>query len=411
MDQKKQHTFTTPASSGVIKEHPSRYEVGGFRVQSRSLKIAQAYISRSNLRHNAALIKKLCPGGVKLCSVVKADAYGHDARLVVASLVEVSHCFAVSTIEEAEQIFPHASARPILVTCPLFAGMDVRLISLAQNRGFQCTFGSPEAWQYVEPLLDSSLPPLNVQVNIDTGMGRIGCSGKEALHLIQSLEQSEKAHLAGVYTHYATADEDDLEYTYRQLQNFKDFLLQCRLHQNNSVIKHTCNTSAALRVRGAHFDMVRCGIGLYGYSNFARQMSPKPIDLRPVLRLEAPLVHIKKIKAGQSCGYGRAFTAIKDKIIGVVPIGYADGLLRNLSDRAVMRCGQVVLPVIGRISMDFTILDLSELESPHEGMCITVIDDKPESPCHASAIAQLAETIPYEILTAIGNRVKRELVD
>jgi alanine racemase len=376
----------------------------------------RAYINRNNLRHNATVLKNRCGAGTKLCVEVKADAYGHHARLVVPCLVNLADMFAVASVEEAEEIYPllqnlrDRQDKPILLHRPLFAGMDVRQIELAQARGFHCTVCSREGLRYVTEQLDGSLPALNVHLQIDTGMGRLGCPHQDAPELLQLIKQDKKFYLRGVYTHFAAADEDDLSFTHEQLALFRNFLTDSGLDRRNDILKHSANTSATLRVPRAHFDMVRCGIGIYGYRDFMKGTT-EPVDLLPVLRLEATLVQVKNLKAGHSCGYGRAFIAPRDMVVGIVSVGYNDGLLRSLSNRTVFRYGKLYLPVIGRVSMDLTIIDLSLVSDPVEGMKVIVIDDQPDSLCNAAALAEQADTIPNEILTSIGNRVKRELVE
>lgn len=378
----------------------------------------RAYINRDNLRHNAAVLKNRCGAGAKLCVEVKADAYGHRAKLVVPCLVDLADMFAVASFEEAEEIYPllqnlrdrqDRRDKPVLVHRPLFAGMDVRQIELAQARGFHCTVCSRDGLRYVAEQLDNSLPALNVHLQIDTGMGRLGCPCQDALMLLRLIGQDKKFCLKGVYTHFASADEDDLSFTHEQLDLFQKFLADSGLDQRSDILKHTANTSATLRVPQAHFDMVRCGIGIYGYRDFMKD-DTEPVNLLPALRIEATLIQIKNIKAGHSCGYGRAFIAPRDMAIGIVSVGYNDGLFRNLSNRTVFRYGELYLPVIGRVSMDLTIIDLSLVPDPAEGMKVVVIDDQPDSLCNAAALARQADTIPNEILTSVGNRVKRELI-
>ena len=343
--------------------------------------------------------------------MVKANGYGHEARSVVASLD--GHCadsFAVSSIEEAEQIYPFVSGRTILTTCPIFSGIDCQLIKLAQIRGFHCTVCSPEALRYLGECLDEYPRPLKLHLKVDTGMGRLGCLNGQAEQILQMISQNKKLQLVGIYTHLATADDNDMEYTSRQLEIFDNLLVATGLDSDPTVIKHGCNTSATLRLAHKHYDMVRCGIGLYGYTDASEGLA-KELGLLPAMKVRAPVVQVKTLRKGQSCGYGRTFVAENDMAIGIVPAGYADGLRRYLSNHACMRAEGKDVPIIGRISMDLTIVDLSNLENPHEGMILTVIDDSYESPCNAAALAKKANTIAYEILAGIGNRIKREFID
>jgi len=398
------------------------YRIGPPRLCDRTFKIVKAYVSQENLRHNAARIKKIIGPSVALCAVVKANGYGHNARDIVTALNEPQETsepnvrgdgatsFAVFTIEEAEQIHPLVAKKTILVISPLFAGLETELIELAQARGFHCTIASAAALEYLETVLNPKADRLNVHLKIDSGMGRLGCRTDEAARLLDKIQHSDRLQLAGVYTHFAVADEPDATFTEHQLTTFEKFLVRSDLNERSDVIKHAANTAAVLKFPAARFDMVRCGIGLYGYTNIEGEPDPA-WDFKPVLRVEAPLIQVKTIPAGQSCGYGRTFYAQRDTRIGIVPVGYADGLFRQLSNRACMRYHEFDLPIVGRISMDMTIIDLSNVPDPHEGMTVTVLDDKPDSLCNAQALAKLAGTIPYEILTALGNRVKRVLTE
>ena len=420
----------TTASNSAAKSLANIYEIGPLRLRQQSLKTVKAYISRKNLHHNAALIRKICGNQTKICAVVKANAYGHNAKSVVKTLnanisdCQISHLdnlppaefsspvqyadsFAVSSIEEAEQIFPFALGKNILITAPLFSGIAPELVKLAQIRAFHCTICSLEALKYLKSILNPAAGKINLHLKIETGMGRLGCYPDQAQILLNELESSDYFILKGIYTHFATADEPELDFVSQQFDYFTAFLAQTRLDNRPNLIIHASNTAAALRFPQARMDMVRCGIGLFGYTNIAESHW----DLKPVLRVEAPVIQIKTIPAGQTCGYGRTFRTQRATRIGIVPVGYADGLFRQLSNRACMRFQDTNLPIIGRISMDLTIIDLTDCPTPHEGMAVTVVDDNPHSPANAENLAKLAGTIPYEILTNIGNRVKRELVD
>jgi len=399
----------------------SHFRIGPVRLCDRTQKAVKGYISREKLRHNAALLKTIIGPSVGLCAVVKANSYGHNARDIVSTLNaplespepnvrgDYASSFAVFNIEEAEQIHPFVPKKTILVMSPLFDGLDRELVELAQMRGFHCTIASAGAVEYLETVLNPKAEKLNVHLKLDTGMGRVGALPDEAAILLDMIQHSQRLQLSGVCTHFAAA-ATDAAFTEHQLCTFEKFLARSGLKERDDVIRHAANTAAALKVPAARFDMVRCGIGLYGYTNIEGKANPD-WDFKPVLRVEAPVIQVKRIAAGQSCGYGRTFFAQRDTTIGVVPIGYADGLFRQLSNRACMRYDDINLPIVGRISMNMTILDLSNVPEPHEGMTVTVLDDKPASPCNAQALAKLAGTIPYEILTALGNRVNRVLTE
>ena len=366
----------------------------------------RAYVSGARLRHNVAAVKGHCADGVRFCAVVKADGYGHDASLVVGALAGDPNVdwFGVRTIGEGLLIHRWVKGKPIMVLGPIFSGIEPELVRLAQGYGFHCGVCSAAAVRYVDGVLGSAGTPLGVHLKVDTGMGRLGCAPGAAVEICGAIGASRNLKLAGIYTHLATADETDLTFAQEQLAVFDGVLAQNGLAKDATVIKHTCNSAGALRLPGGHFDMVRVGIALYGY--LCEELHGQ-YDLRPVLRLEAPLVEVKQIRAGQSCGYGRTFIASADMTVGVLPVGYADGLQRCLSNRGSLRIAGQYVPIVGRVSMDNTIVDLTGVANPSEGDMVTVIDDDPASRCNAQGLADLAETIPYEMLTSIGPRVQR----
>ena len=377
-----------------------------------------AYISEGNIRRNVATFRGAVADGVSVCAVVKAGAYGHGAGIVASAVAEEVDSLAVYTVEEAEEIHSCVGGKSILVFRPICGATAGEDIGLAAARGWHCTVCSVDGVRHIDSTLRRGSdkkerwvknPPyrLKVHLKIDTGMGRSGCSVEEAGGLVGEIRGSAGLELVGVYTHFATADEEDLSFAREQLGRFKAVLAETGLAVDGTVIKHACNSAGALRLPEAHFDMIRPGIGLYGY--ICEELHGR-FGLRPVMRVEAPLVLVKTVSAGWSCGYGRTFTAQRETMIGIVPVGYADGLPRALSNRAELRIGDKRAAIIGNVSMDQTIVDLSEVADPHEGMVVTVIDDDSGSFCNAQALATRAGTIPYEILTGVGARVRRVVV-
>ncbi len=391
------------------------YDFGPLRIRGKSLKTVRALINADNLRHNAFRLKMLLGRSSKLCAVVKANAYGHDARLAVSNLGEdIADCFMVSTLEEAEQIHHLTSGRKILVTCPLYDGIDRELIKLAMARQFHCSICSADALGYVSDILsekyDSENPSrLRLHLKVDTGMSRLGCSTSDAAYMAEAVSESRYVKLAGIYSHMATAD-DDSDFAVEQLATYNRVLKSTSEWTDyRSVIKHFSNTSGTIAMPEARFDMVRCGLGLYGYTNLPAELESE-LELKPALKIVAPLVHVKYLPEGRKIGYGCSYTAKRDMLIGVIPVGYADGFFRAYSNKAVLRCNGHDAPVVGKVSMDLTILDLTDVPNVTEGMEVTVIDDDKASPCSAANLAKIADTIPYEVFIAIGNRVKRELI-
>jgi len=203
--------------------------------------------------------------------------------------------------------------------------------------------------------------------------------------------------LVGVYTHFANADEEDLSFAREQLDLFNGVLKKQKGYIHDDVMIHAANSPATMKLPEAHFDMVRCGISMYGYST----IEIPPVELRPILKLTSPIIYINTIEKGRTVGYGRTFTAKRTTKIGILPIGYSDGFWRFFSNQAKLIVEDKIVPVIGRVTMNQTILDITDVPNVQIGQSITLIDDKLDSLCGVYALAKSSGTICYEILTNI----------
>lgn len=365
----------------------------------------QAHIFSQDLLNNVRELKSLCPQKTKFCAVVKANAYGHGIGEIVNILMKDGvDAFAVATIYEAFHIASMVGEKSILILEPLNPSQSVEEIQLCARRGFDCILPSLDSLHYIREALRQTQSVLKVHLNIETGMGRSGITPELAGQLLEDIENCPNLKLAGVFTHFATADEEDLSYADEQHRNFEAFLDNYGL-RNRGILIHAANSAATIKMPQAHYDMVRCGIAMYGY--FSRPMNNPPVQLKPILKLQAPITQIKQIPAGHSVSYGRSFTPQRDTTAAIVPLGYADGYRRCFSNRAEMKIGQAVVPVIGRVCMDQIILDITDTPDIQLGQMVTVLDNMHDSPCSAYALATLADTICYEILTFIHAHVNR----
>ena len=248
-----------------------------------------------------------------------------------------------------------------------------------------------------------------VHVMLDTGMCRMGLDEQELLELIEVIKNCDQVEIEGLYTHHAAADESDKTFSHGQLKRFESFLKVLRERGFSIPIIHAANSVAAIDLDESHYDMLRVGIAVYGYQPGV-QMLNKP-DLRPSMKLVSYLTAVKKISKGSYVGYGCTWQATEDTTIGLVPIGYGDGYDRRLSNKGQMKIGQTLVPVVGRVSMDLTVIDLSMLVCHHEevsvGQEVVIIDNHPDAPNSVEAIAAQLQTIPYEIVTRLGPRITR----
>ncbi len=365
----------------------------------------KVHIYSQALLNNLANLKDFCKPQTKFCAVVKADGYGHGIREIVEILKrgEVDF-FAVANVYEAAFIADIVGQSKILILEPIHTAYSGQAIQLCAQKGFHCAVVDIEALQFVQNCLQTTSDILNVHVKVETGMGRCGIEAPKAAELIKKIRSFDKIRLAGIYTHFSTAAEKNLSFAEQQLENFRKFLSKQSLIACRDVIIHAANSAAMLNMPQAHFDMVRCGIALFGWAEHRQALN---IKLEPAMKFEVPIVQINRYKKGQTVGYGRTFTAQRDTIGAIVPVGYADNYWRLYSNRAAMKVGNSFAKVIGRVSMDKTVIDVTDIPSVKVGQDVTVIDNDPSSECSVYKLAELADTICHEVLTSLPARALR----
>jgi alanine racemase len=377
-----------------------------YRSQQLTRTDLQAHIYSSDLIGNIKALKSLCKPQTKFCAVVKSNAYGHGLAEITNILKDANvDFFAVAGIHEAIHLTFLDIKQPILIFEPLNKSLPPDLIYLCAKKQFHCSVTSLETMEFLQRILSGSDHILNLHINIETGMERCGLESSQAGRLIKLIDESQNAKLAGVYTHFASADEDDLSYSQQQLTTFIDFLQRNNLTERKDVIIHAANSAATLRIPEAHFDMVRCGISMYGC--YPLQMANPPVKLKPVMKLQAPIVNLKKIPHGREVSYGCTFRTERETLAAVLPLGYADGFFRCFSNKAKMKAGDCTASVIGRVCMSQLIIDVTDVPDVAVGQMVTVIDNCLNSPCGAYALAELAGTICYEILASVPTYASR----
>lgn len=347
-----------------------------------------AEVDLGAIGHNLAAIGARLPLGTRVMAVVKARGYGHGAVPVArAALAAGAWGLAVSTIEEALEVRDLCPPGQVL----LLGGLAPDEMPAAAATGCAVTCYSAEQVAVLEHVVAGPVP---VHLKIDTGMGRLGCSPAEAPGLAQAIAGSSRLRLAGTYTHFASADIDP-DFTRRQLELFIETVEALGVEPG---LLHAGNSAAVWRHPEAALDAVRVGISLYGCDG---------PGLRPALALRARIVHIKKVAAGQSVGYGATWRAGTAARIATVASGYADGVHRARSNQGeLLVCGARV-PLVGRVSMDSLTVDVSRTPQARVGDIATLIGAEGAERISAEEVAAWAGTIPNEVLTSIGPRVER----
>jgi alanine racemase len=256
-----------------------------------------------------------------------------------------------------------------------------------------------------------------VQVMVDSGMTRSGVSPEDLPELLRKIESRPSLRLVGLCTHFASADEPGSGFAAEQLARFTGATDACPREgalaefgpTQPRVLRHAANSGAIFFLPESHLDMVRPGLCLYGVDPLGKACMDRP--LRPALKWTAPLVGVKEVPSGATVGYGQTWRALRRSRVGLVPVGYADGYSRSFSNKAVVMVHNRPAPVIGRVSMDLTTVDLTEVPQAVVGDEVTLLDSDPLSPASVYRLAQWDQTIPYEVLCRIGPRVRRVAYD
>ena len=373
-------------------------------------KLITATISESAVRHNMMQLRDCIGDKVKLYPVVKADCYGHGLELLLDVISESADGLCVSTPATAMRLRRLGYTGDIIVffsACSFpKANKKLFIAELISADVTQTVVDIGEVRNISEVATELGVKA-SVHLKIDTGMTRAGVALVDAPELIEFINSCNALRLTGVYTHFSSADEEDLSITDQQLALFKATVAKSDV--NDDVMLHAANSAATMRFSAAHLDMVRPGLAVYGYYSCGSFENQLP--LRPCMRITAPLIQVKDVVAGSSCGYGLTFTFENNGRVGRVPIGYGDGYLRYLSNRAVVRVNGNDATVCGRVSMDQLIIDLSDIVNVSVGDEVEIVSDIRTAPNSVENLARLAGTIPYEITCGLRSERIEKVVN
>jgi alanine racemase len=393
---------------------------------------AVARIDLGALRANCERLRAEL-GRSRLCAVVKADGYGHGApacaeaalaggatALAVAAATEAAELAASGLVGPADRDAvtgpagdgpsggdsngPGSDGRPELITLGALTGAEVDVVLGAGSAVSVWREGFREL---VAARARALGRPARVHVKHDSGMGRLGTfDGEEVVELARATAADPDLELAGVWTHFATADEpdDDEGYFFEQLGRFDPVAAAVRA-EFPAVTVHAANSAAVFRSARSHFDMARCGVAIYGLDPF--QDDPRSRGLAPVLSWHSHVAAVKRFPAGQSAGYGRRWKAPEGTWVGVVPLGYGDGVRRALTNHCDVLVAGRRYPLVGTVSMDNLTIDLGPETDIEPGAEAVLIGRQGAEEIRAEEIAARLETINYEVTCAISPRVPR----
>ncbi|GIO24615.1 alanine racemase [Oceanobacillus sp. J11TS1] len=363
-------------------------------------------VSLQALAFNVKHLKQHIRKGSRFMAVVKADGYGHGAvPIAEEALDNGADYLGVAFLDEALRLREAGITAPIL----LLGYTPAHSVYKAVEQDITMTVYSHETIEAIRQAAETLRKKAKIHIKVDTGMTRIGVrTAEEALYLCQALDQKE-LEVEGIFTHFAEADNaESSDYTYKQFETFQYIYQVLEAKGYTIPIKHCCNSAATIAYPEMHLDMVRVGVSLYG-------LYPEPhlkemLPLKQVMSLKTKPVLIKRVPAGESVSYGRTYTTTKDTKVATLPIGYADGLSRLLSNQGHVTIHGEECPIIGRVCMDQTMVDVSEIEDIKENTIVTIFGDPRDGYISLDTVAAQMQTIHYETVCLIGKRVPRKYV-
>ena len=362
---------------------------------------ALARIDLGAVERNCAPLRSLLEDGAARCAVVTAAGYGHGALWCArAALAGGATWLAVATANEAVELRRHGLESRILV----MGALTPEDAGAALEAGAEVV-----AWtrEFADSLEGHAPPgaPIRVHVKHDSGMGRLGTTDPDLVRVLcERVEDDPRLELAGLMTHFATADEPGDDHFPAQLGAFAPLARELKAAYPHLKV-HAANSAATYRDPAAHFDMVRCGIAIYGMDPFGAD--PAERGLQPALRLESYVAAVKRFEPGQSAGYGRSWHAERPTWVGTLPIGYGDGWRRALSNNADVLVGGRRCPLVGTVSMDNVTIDLGEETGVVPGAEAVLIGAQGDERIPAEEVARRLDTINYEVTCGLTQRVRR----
>jgi len=359
-------------------------------------------VDLSRLESNFVALRTLLPRSVKIMAVIKADAYGHGGSPVALRLQQLGvDALAVAILEEALVLRKVGVNCPLLLLNGFWPGQEDDIVS---QKLAPVVFRA-DMLHSLEKAAARAKRRVAYHLEVNTGISRLGVEWEEAAALVTKPAPSPWTHCEGVFTHFSMAENLQDGSTETQLERFTQFLAAAGECGWQSPWRHAANSAGLLNFRQSWMDGVRPGLVVFG-------VNPLPVpqsllELAPVLSFKTQVMQVRTVRPGCSIGYGNSFTASRDSRIATLSVGYADGLMRALSN-----CGHVLirgqrLPIVGKISMDLTLVDATEVGQTDVGDEAVLVGKQGSQEIRVEELAGLAQTIPYEILTRIGARVPR----
>ncbi len=368
-----------------------------------SARPAWAEINLDHIAHNIGLFRKQVGPVTEIMAVVKADGYGHGAiKIAETALQAGASSLAVAFVDEAVDLRQAGITAPIQILGYTDPSLFKKLI---QYNLTPTIFGLDTAEQFSSQARQHNVA-LPVHIKVDTGMGRIGLLPEEALEVITRIARLDGLKIEGIFTHLAAAEESDRSYTAEQLLLFNRILDGCLERGISFPLIHAANSAAALNHPKSRFNIIRLGLSMYGHYPAAemREIEPK---LKPALSFKSRVILVKKIPAGRAISYGCTYHTNRESLIATIPVGYADGYSRLLSNKGQVLIRGCRVPVVGTICMDQMMVDVTDVPGVRLGDEVVLYGRQGFEEIKVEEAAELIGTINYELLCGVSKRVPR----
>ncbi len=348
---------------------------------------------------NVDEMQRIVGPGVGLMAIIKANAYGHGAIPVARVLKNKVRSFGVATAEEALSLREAGIRNPILILGYIFPGVSEALIM----EDISLTVFDYETAETLSDLAVRLGKTVNIHIKIDTGMSRIGLMpNNESVGIVRRIAALPNLVIGGIFSHFARADETDKTSAREQLAAFERFTERLKAEGVAIPCRHMCNSAGITEVPEARFDLVRCGIATYGLYP-SEEVDRDLIRLKPAMSMHARVTYVKTVPAGTPVSYGGTFVTDRETVIATIPIGYADGYPRSLSNKGYVMIRGEKAPILGRVCMDQCMVDVTNIPDVRRGDEVTLMGDGVD----AETLARLSDRLHYELVCDIGVRVPR----
>jgi alanine racemase len=371
-------------------------------VFEQSIRLTRAFVNLQHLTHNMRLLQELV-GNRQLWPCIKADAYGHGAIIIARHLKSLGYkTFGVADVEEGMALVQAG----IHATCIVLSEALPEHCPALVAHSFEPTISTLNIAEGLAREAEKAGKRIAVHVKVDTGMGRLGMQPEDVQNFLERCQAFPALHIRGLMSHFPRADEADKEYSLEQLDRFRRVLEGTQAY--GIEVRHIANSAAIFDLPDSYLDAARPGIAIYGLHPSGEIANPRVNELKPVLEWTTRIVFLKEVPAGMGLSYGHAYHTKRPSLIATVPVGYGDGLNRNLSNNCTMLVHGVRCPQVGRITMDLTLLDVTALRGNVQlGDEVVIIGRQGAEEVTADELARKLGTINYEITTCLSHRVPR----